>query len=114
MIERFEEKRRFPRLNFHTPLRYQILGSSRFDNAISDNVSEEGLSFISDSYMSPNTPVILEFKVLSRMLKAIGMVCWSAPLTHSYRSRQGIKFIEFDRVERDFLSDYINVRLEQA
>lgn len=114
MAFNFEEKRRFPRLNLHSPIRYQFRGSSEFANAVSDNVSAGGLSFTSGNFIAPATPLMLEVKVLSRIIHPIAKVAWSFPLPHSNRNKVGVEFVEFDRIEKNFLSDFIEMQLSQA
>lgn len=114
MIINEANKRQFPRLNLHSPLRYQIRGNPHFDNAISDNVSVGGLSFTSDTFLAPDTKVMLEFNVLSRVLRTIGRVAWTSPLPHSYRNRSGVEFLEVPEEDRKYLSDYVDIRLSQA
>jgi hypothetical protein len=114
MIKQEEEKRQSPRLNLHTPLRYQVRGNPQFDNAVSDNISSGGLSFITHSFIPPDTKVMLEFNVLSRVLRIISRVAWATPLPHSYRNRLGLEFLEAPAEDRDFLNDYINMQLNKA
>ena len=111
MNNRKLERRRFPRINLHAPLRYQILGEAGYDNAISDDIGMGGLSFISDKFTAPATCLILEVNILSRILKAVGRIIWSSHLPHSDRSRFGIEFIEVDPSEKDYLFEYINMFL---
>ncbi|MCX5710507.1 MAG: PilZ domain-containing protein [Candidatus Omnitrophica bacterium] len=114
MIIKEENKRRFPRLNLHAPLRYQIRGDPHFDNAVSDNVSVGGLSFTTDAFLAPDTKVMLEFNVLSRVLHTIGRITWASPLPHSYRNRLGVEFLEVAEEDQKYLTDYIDTRLSQA
>lgn len=113
MVIKLEEKRHCPRINFHTPIRYQIRGTSEFDNAISDNISTGGISFINNKFIAPATPVMLEINVLSRILRPIGKIAWSSPLPHSYRNRLGIEFLELDPQEKNYLADYIKMQMGQ-
>ncbi len=108
-----EEKRRFPRINLHTPIRYQIRGLPEFDNMVSDNISIGGIGFIGNKFIAPSTPVMLEVNILSRILKPIGKIAWSQPLPHSDRNRLGIEFLELDPIEKNYLQDFINMQLGQ-
>jgi len=114
MVNKSAERRLFPRVNLHTPIRYQIKGESDFDNAVTDDVSVGGLSFISDKFIIPATDLILEINCLSRILKAVGKIVWSYHLPHSDRSRQGVEFIEFDVFELEYLAEYLNMLMENA
>jgi hypothetical protein len=114
MTNKEEEKRQYPRLNLHTPLRYQVRGNPQFDNAVSDNISAGGLSFTTHSFIPPDTNMMLQFNVLSRVLRIIARVAWASPLPHSYRNRLGLQFLEAPAEDMEFLNDYINMQLSQA
>jgi len=104
------ENRRFKRIDLRAPVRYQVRGRLDFDNGVSDNISEGGLAFSAIKFVPPSTPVMLEINLLQRMLCPIGRVSWCQPLPHSDRSRLGVEFVEFSSSDRDFLSDYINMK----
>ena len=106
-----QDKRRFPRIRCATPLRYQVRGSGEFNNVLTDDISSSGVGFINDRFIAPATPIMLEINLLSNVLTPIGKVAWSEPLLHSYRYRLGIEFIEFNQRERDYLGDYIDMRM---
>lgn len=55
--------------------------------------------------------MMLEFSVLSRVLKAIGRVVWSQPLPHSDRNRLGIEFLEIEKPEENYLEDFIKMQM---
>ena len=106
-----KNKRRFPRIYLRAPIRYQIRGKPEFGHAVCDNISAGGMGFISEQFIPTLTPLMLEIDVLSRILRPVGKVAWSTTLPHSNRNRLGIEFIELNNIERDYLSDYINMRL---
>jgi len=108
-----KEKRSFPRLSLKTQLRYRIRGLTLFNNAISDNLSLGGMSFINDGFIPPQTAVSLEIKVLSRVLNPIGKITWSQPLAHSDRYRIGVQFQELHPLERNFLSEYLDMQIKE-
>jgi hypothetical protein len=108
-----EGKRRFNRIELHAPIRFQIRGVSDFDNTVSENISEGGIGFNSTKFIPPETPVMLEVNLLSRIIHPIGRVCWCQPLPHSDRSRLGVEFMEFDSLERSFLRDYVSMQSGQ-
>jgi c-di-GMP-binding flagellar brake protein YcgR len=111
MVMEAKEKRRFPRLKLNTPLRYQVRGAPKFDNALSDDISVGGISFVNQEFIPPETLVGLEIGILSKILSPVGKIIWSSPLPHSNRYRTGIEFLELDPQQKNFLSDYINLRM---
>jgi c-di-GMP-binding flagellar brake protein YcgR len=106
-----QEKRQFPRIQIHAPIRYQIRGEANFENLICDNISIGGARLISDKIIPPATILMLEIQLLSRTFKAIGKIAWACNLTHSYRAQLGIQFIEVDPNQEKFLTDFIEMKL---
>lgn len=113
MAAPLEERRRFPRVNLCTPMRYQIRGEPSYDNAVCDNISLGGMGFISSKFIPPETPLMLELNVLCRILRPIGRIIRSSSIPHSNRSQIGVEFLELDPNEKNFLSDYIDMRIVQ-
>lgn len=110
MATAFAEKRNFPRIKLRTPVRFQIRGMPRFNSTISDDISLGGLGMVNNDFIAPQTQVMLEINVLSRILRPVGTVAWSYPLSHSDRYRVGIKFLELDPREKTYLGDFIDMQ----
>ena len=108
-----EGNRRFNRVDLHAPMRFQVRGVPDFDNAVSDNISEGGVAFNSLKFIPPQTPLMLEVNLLSRIIHPIGRVRWCQPLPHSDRSRLGVEFTEFNSLERGFLREYVSMKSGQ-
>jgi hypothetical protein len=108
-----QDRRVAARTKLRTALRYQIRGTSDFNNAICDDISLAGIGFVNDEFLSPDTLVSLEINVFSKVICAVGMIAWSFRIPHSERFRTGIRFLEFDSVDKDYLIDYINMQLDQ-
>jgi hypothetical protein len=111
---RIEEKRSHRRFKFQAPLRYQLRGTSEFNNTISDDISEGGVSFVNSGYLPKSALIMLEISLLSRILNPVGKVVWSQPLPHSNRYKVGIEFLELSQEERKYLGDYCNMQLNNA
>lgn len=105
-----QDKRVFPRVRFGNPIRYQVRGEAKFDNAVCDNVSIGGIGFTSNTFIPRATPLMLEFNVLSRIICPIGYVSWASPIPHSDRYKLGIEFKEFDPKEKEYLSDFVDLQ----
>lgn len=104
------EKRSLSRIKLHTSLRYQIRGRAEFNNTVSDDISLKGLGIINDRFISPQTYVMLEISILSRILKPMGKIAWAQPLPHSDRYRLGIEFLELDPQEKNYLQGFIDMQ----
>jgi c-di-GMP-binding flagellar brake protein YcgR len=105
-----ENKRRFRRIDLHAPVRYQVRGKPDFGSSLSDNISEGGLALNALNFIPPSSAVMLEISLLSRILRPIARVSWCQPVPHSDNNRLGLEFIELNAADRNFLSEYINIR----
>lgn len=110
MLLNQKENRIFSRLVFNSQVRYQLRGKPNFDNAISNDISCGGLRFTSNRFIPTATAVMLEINVLNRVLRPIGKVAWSRPVSHSQRNQTGVEFIEFNVLEKNYLKDFINMQ----
>jgi len=108
MASIIKNNRRFPRVELRTPVSYQVRGESRIDNTICDNISMGGLGFVSERFIPPTTPLMLEINILSRTLRAVGKVTRTQSLPHSYRNRIGLEFVELGLRDKEFLSEYVS------
>jgi hypothetical protein len=102
-----QQKRRFPRVGLRVPVKYQVRGVSAVDSTICDNISESGLRIISQRYIPPATPVMLEIDLKSRVLHPVGRIAWAAPLSHSDRNQIGIEFLELGLEEKKYLNNFV-------
>ncbi|MCX5696086.1 MAG: PilZ domain-containing protein [Candidatus Omnitrophica bacterium] len=111
MFTNQEVKRRAPRIDLRAQIRYQVRGlPSEFDNVVSNNISASGVAFNTNKFLAPQTPLMLEIDVLSRVLHPIGRVAWCQPLPHCERNKLGVEFLEIDPLERNYLEDYIKMQ----
>ena len=102
------EKRNYPRIKSNIPLHYNIRGKPEANNTLTNNISLGGISFSNEQFIPPKTPLMLEIHLYSRIVTAIGDVCWSNPYPHSDRYQLGIQFSELLPQEKNILSEYIN------
>lgn len=105
-----KDNRSFPRMAFHSRVRYQFRGKPDFDNGISRDISCGGLRLTNEQFIPISTLVMLEINVLNRILRPIGKVAWSTSLAHSNRNQTGIQFVEFNSLEQKYLKDFINMQ----
>ena len=108
-----KERRRFPRIDHHAPVRSQIKGGSEYSHGIRDDLSVGGLCYICDNFIPPATQLVLEINIFCRVLKVLGKVVWANQFPHSDRNRHGIEFMEMDQFDKKFLTDYISMYLGQ-
>ena len=111
MESQLDEKRRFARIKFKSPVSLQVRGVSNLENAACDNISEGGIGFINNKFIPPETLVMLEINVLSRILRPIGRIVSSLALPHCSRNRLGIEFLEFDHNEKEYLREFVDMQV---
>jgi c-di-GMP-binding flagellar brake protein YcgR len=105
-----EEKRRFPRVPIKATLNCRFRGTPEFDNAVSEDISLGGISFVHKGFIAPQTPVSLKINLFSRVLNPIGRIAWSWPLPHSDKYKVGVEFLELDYSEKKLLSNFMNLQ----
>jgi hypothetical protein len=112
-MESKKESRRFPRVNFSGPLRFQVRGIPDVVDTVCENISLSGIRFINNSFVTPATPVMLEMNVLSRIIRPIAKVVWSQPFHRQDKFHLGAEFLEWDPGDKKFFSDYLSMKLKQ-
>lgn len=95
-------------------MRYQIRGEPQFDNTITNDISLGGISFTGNSFIPRQTPLMLEIKILSKLLKAVGEVAWAQSIPHSYRTIMGVEFQEMPLEDKAYLDDYLNINFSRS
>jgi len=113
-LENQKENRRTPRLNFSSRIRYQLRGKPDFDRGVSKDISSGGLRFINEQFIPTASLLMLEINVLNRIIRPIGKVAWSQSLAHSNRNQMGVEFIEFNRIDQQYLKDFIDMQTERV
>jgi hypothetical protein len=110
-IERQKDNRCFPRQEFHSKVRYQFRGRPDFDSGVSKDISCGGLRLVHEQFIPTSTVLMLEINVLNKILRPVGRVAWSTRVAHSHRNQTGIEFVEFNRLEQNYLKDFINMQM---
>jgi hypothetical protein len=110
MLTTFQEKRKDTRVNLSIPVHYQIRGTSDFSNTLSEDISVSGICFADNSFIRPDTHLVVEIALMSRILRAIGRVNWSSPIAHSDRYRSGVEFVDLGDKGKSFINDYISMQ----
>jgi c-di-GMP-binding flagellar brake protein YcgR len=114
MAQPFVEKRIFPRIALHAPLRYWIRGIPVPRNTVTEDISLGGIGFSNQEFIAPEACLMLEVNLLSRVLRPIGKVVWTASLAYSDRYRMGIEFLEVNQQDKEYLAGYINMQIDNV
>lgn len=107
------EKRRFRRVKVKFPIRYQIRRGGFFAAALTEDISLSGTRLNADRFFSHGLNLNLEVNILTKIIKPVGKVTWTQPRPHSDRYQMGIEFIEINPEDKNYLSDFINLRLPE-
>lgn len=105
------EKRRFPRLEKHFPLKYKDLkrSSEEFRGTISKNVSEGGVRFRSDRFISLACRLVVEFNIpeLNQPIKAVSKIAWIKKLPTGDDYEVGNQFLEISRKDKEAIRAFV-------
>lgn len=104
-----EEKRRYPRVEFREPLHYQERGAAESDNCLAKDISAGGIGFISQTFIAPQTNLMLELRVLSRLISTAARVTWASASPGPCGYNLGAEFIDPGPQEKQFLKDYVDM-----
>lgn len=105
-----KERRLYLRVNTKLPIRYQRKRDVFFALASAEDVSLGGAKLSVDRFLPAGLNLNLELNILSKIVKATARVAWIQSLPDSGQYRMGIEFFQLDPEEKNYLSDYINVR----
>jgi c-di-GMP-binding flagellar brake protein YcgR len=108
-----KERRKFLRLSAKFPIRYRIKRGGFFVSALTQDLSLSGIRLNADRFFPQGLNLNLELNILSKIINPVGRVVWSHPFVHSNRYEMGIEFIEINPGDRNYLCDYINMRMPE-
>ncbi|UCD54759.1 MAG: PilZ domain-containing protein [Candidatus Omnitrophota bacterium] len=107
----FEEKRRFPRVESRFPLKYKDLKKTDEESrgSISKNLSENGVRFRSDRFISLACRLVIEmnFPALSKPVKAISKVAWIRKLPVGDDYEVGNQFLEIAKEDKNIIQSFV-------
>ncbi|MGD9015611.1 MAG: PilZ domain-containing protein, partial [Candidatus Omnitrophota bacterium] len=103
----------FRRISAKFPIRYRIRRGGFFASALTENLSLSGTRLNADRFFPQGLNLNLELNILSKIINPVGKVVWSQPLPHSNRYKMGIQFIEINPQDKNYLTDYVNMRIPE-
>ena len=112
-MEKNSEKRKFPRITTHIPVKYRKLGESserKSASTITRNLSEGGVRFRAPEFVSRACRLILELDMpmFTKPVKAISKVAWIRKTVSGDDYDIGSRFLEISKADRELVSAYVN------
>ena len=112
MVDEFNEKRKYIRVNVGIPLQYKNLRglSEGTIGAITRDMSEAGVRFISNEFLPLASRLVVQIFLPAqpRPIKAIAKVAWIRKSSSEDQYEVGNHFLEVDREDKKHLTEYIN------
>ena len=113
----FREKRRFPRIESRFPLKYKDLKltGDEFRGTVTKNVSEGGVRFRSDRFISLACRLVVELNVpgLAKPVRAISKITWIKKLPAGDDYEVGNQFLEISREDMNIIQDFVKLEIKK-
>jgi len=113
----FEEKRRNPRIPTDFPLKYKELQGKPgdFRGTVSKNISEGGVRFRSDRFISLACRLVVELNLpaLAKPVRAVSKIAWIKKLPVGDDYEVGNKFLEIAKEDQRNLRNFVELNLEK-
>jgi c-di-GMP-binding flagellar brake protein YcgR len=111
MLEQSPQHRRFTRIAEHLPVSFRVRGLQELSHTLTENLSIGGAGLRSEKYVRPQALLDLDLQLESRVVHAVGRVAWTQNMLHADRVRFGVEFIECDPRDAEYVTDFIEKRL---
>ena len=106
-----KERRKFPRINARIPLQFKDIQRpiETYAGSLTKDISENGVCFTSNDFLSIFTRLLLEISVpsFSRPVKAISKVAWIQKVPRSSQYNVGLQFMDMTEDDRKHLASFI-------
>jgi c-di-GMP-binding flagellar brake protein YcgR len=107
------EKRKYPRVKTHVPVRIRKLkdpGAWEGESSITKNLSTGGIRFRTAEFISMACRLILELDIpmFTKPVKAISKVAWIRKMPSGDDYEVGNQFLEMTKEDKELVSEYVN------
>ena len=104
-----EERRKLGRAKVYASVNYRLKSQEKSRATLSRDISEEGISLLSEEFIARDTDFLLEINLpsISKTVSALGRVVWALRLPHSERYQLGLKFVEINDSHRKDILGYL-------
>lgn len=112
-MEKQVERRRFPRVTTHIPVKYRKLSDSESGlraSTITRNLSVGGIRFRTPEFVSRACRLIMELDVpmFTKPIKTISKVAWIRKTPSGEQYEIGGQFLEISKKDKDLVSEYVD------
>ena len=117
-MNKFTDNRKHVRLQSRFPLKYKDLRQEGEvpRGTITKNISEGGVRFRSDRFISLACRLVLELNLpaLDNPIRAVSKVTWIKKLPAGEDYEVGNKFLEISREDRETIRDFVDKEFEKS
>ena len=117
-IAMHDEKRKYQRIPSGFPVKYRDLNRPETEcrGTVSKNVSEGGVRFRSDRFISLANRMVVELNLptLSRPVRAVSKITWIKKLPAGGDYEVGNQFLEISREDRDAIRTFVTEREQET
>ncbi|HQP91216.1 MAG TPA: PilZ domain-containing protein [Candidatus Omnitrophota bacterium] len=98
-----QERRQFKRIKCNSPIEYKFFNSNRFQQTVTCDISEGGVSFIIDGFIPNGTHLYFQAHLKNRPqdLYGIAKVCWCSKEPYNEKYRVGLEFTEVGSISKE-------------
>jgi len=112
------DKRRFERVLTSFPLKYRDLRKAEEAprGTVTKNVSEGGVRFRSDRFISLACRLVVELNIpsIDKPIKAVSKIAWIKKLPVGDDYEVGNQFLEISRIDRDIIRNFVEGKAGSA
>ena len=110
------ERRRWPRLSSHVPVRYQDIATHRYTETLSNNLGGGGVQCVTHEFLPASRELLLEISLYRATppVKARARVAWIQKVAHADQYRVGLEFLQLPDDLRRTLDAYLDTASKHA
>ncbi len=103
------EKRQFRRIKVSSPVEYKFFNSEKFQQSVTCDISEGGISFIVDGPVPVGTHLYFQAQLKNKPqpIYGIARVAWTTKEPYSSRHRLGLEFTEVGSISKADICTFI-------
>lgn len=108
----YPDRRRYPRVNSAMPVQYRGIrqGSEAAVGTIARDISNGGIRFVSNEFLSIFTRLVVEISIPStpKPVRAISKVVWIRKRSYGEQYEVGMQFVDMSEDDRRNISHFVD------